>query len=364
MRHQYLKLINKYHGLCNVYIRIFCLFFRHTGMARLSNKKELQYLSFEELSSQAQFDFKSINFNNAQICNSLLKMFDKGNMLYLSGDEEAAYLLLMKFFEAYVKLRASKFYKEDKSFVENMITPEKLNKTISNLENLKESLVYRYKEREAKLFIEKSSQQSDAETKKSEFKTPANSIQQIIAKKFIRATEFTELITKSNLKFLIIDTRSKHEFDYSHMNLSILLPDAKNRPQIINLPNELIETVAWKLEETLKINDSDNDANSASKAFANRKDYDYLILFDKDSTLNNFKSDSKLSILKRAVFDFEPNDKLKNEPLVLDGGWNEWLAIYPGYSSASNTNSLQNEYINTNNGRFKIFITLIKYNCS
>ena len=324
-------------------------------MAKFNNKKELQFLSFEELSSHAKFDFKNINFNSAQICNSLLKMFDKGSMLYSSGDEEAAYLLLMKFFEAYVKLRASKFYKEDKNFVENMITGDKLNRTISNLESLKESLIYRYKEREAKQFIEKSN--LDVDTKIPDFKLPAavSSLQQIIAKKFIRPTEFTELITKSDLKILIIDTRFKHEFDYSHMNLNILLPDVKNRPQIINVPNELIENVAWKLEETLKKQDTENEATSVSKIFANRKEYDYLILFDKDTAVNSFKTDSKLSILKRAVFDFEPNEKLKNEPLVLDGGWSEWINIYPGYSSSSNSNNLQREYIRTNNNGKPIF---------
>jgi ubiquitin carboxyl-terminal hydrolase 8 len=327
-------------------------------MAKFSNKKELQFLSFEELSNHAKFDFKNINFNSAQICNSLLKMFDKGNMLYSSGDEENAYLLLMKFFEAYVKLRASKFYKEDKAFVENMITGDKLNKTISNLENLKESLIYRYKEREAKIFIEKSSLNVD--TRRSDLKLPtAGGLNQIVEKKFIRPTEFTELITKSDLKVLIIDTRSKNEFDYSHMNLSILLPDGKNRPQIINVPNELIENVAWKLEETLKKQDIENEALSVSKIFANRKEYDYLILFDKDSTMNGIKADSKLSILKRAVFDFEPNDKLKNEPLVLDGGWNEWLNIYPGYSSSSNSNNLQREFIKSSNYGKK---TLFWYN--
>ncbi len=327
-------------------------------MAKFSNKKELQFLSFEELSNHAKFDFKNINFNSAQICNSLLKMFDKGNMLYSSGDEENAYLLLMKFFEAYVKLRASKFYKEDKAFVENMITGDKLNKTISNLENLKESLIYRYKEREAKIFIEKSSLNVD--TRRSDLKLPtAGGLNQIVEKKFIRPTEFTELITKSDLKVLIIDTRSKNEFDYSHMNLSILLPDGKNRPQIVNVPNELIENVAWKLEETLKKQDTENEALSVSKIFANRKEYDYLILFDKDSTMNSIKADSKLSILKRAVFDFEPNDKLKNEPLVLDGGWNEWLNIYPGYSSSSNSNNLQREFIKSSNYGKK---TLFWYN--
>jgi ubiquitin carboxyl-terminal hydrolase 8 len=306
-----------------------------------NNKKELSYLNFEELSKQATFDFKNVNFNSTQVCNSLLKMYDKGHLLNSTGDEEGSYLLLMKFLEAYLKLRTSKLYKEDKKFVENMITSEKINKTTDVLGCLKENLIFRYNEAEKNRQLLNNPVES---VSKSELK-PVNNIQQIIAKKFIKPIEFAELMTKSEYKFLIIDIRSTNEYNYSHMNLSILLPDFKKH-SFINIPGDLVENVAWKLEETIKKQDND----SVFKIFSSRKDYDYLILIDKDSSVTSFKPESKLSILKRALFEFEINDKLKNEPLILDGGWNEWINIYPGYSSSS-TNIIQKETVKTLNGK-------------
>jgi len=307
-----------------------------------NKKKALAYLSFEDLAKQTKYDFKNVNFNNSQVCNTLLKLYDKGQSLNSTGDEENAYLLLMKFFEAYVALRASKLYKEDKNFVENMITSDKLNKTIANLESLKESLLFRYEEAEKNRQLLK-----DAESvvKKSVSKPLIINIQQIITKNFIKPIEFTELMTKSDFKFLIIDTRTTNEYSYSHMNLSILLPDLKKH-SFINIPGDLVENVAWKLEEAIKKQDND----SVFKIFSNRKDYDYLILIDKDSSAASFKPESKLCILKRALFDFELNDKLKNEPLILDGGWNEWINIYPGYSSSS-SNIIQKESVKPLNGK-------------
>lgn len=308
----------------------------------------LKYPSFEELSKQTKFDFQNINFNSTQICNSLLKMYDKGNLLSSTGEEEDAYLLLMKFFEAYLKLRESKLYKEDKTFVEKMITADKLKLTIANLESLKSSLLLRYKERENESLMQKlavEDNQKRIETTKANKKLDPL---QILAKKFINPTDFIDLISKSDLKLLVIDTRSKHEYEYSHMNLSILInKSTKSQVSFINISSDLIENVPWKIEELLKIQDNDLQW----KIFSNRKDFDYLILFDNDSTLNNFKSDSKLSILKRALYEFEANDKLKNEPLILDGGWNEWINIYPGYSISSNFGNLPRESIKTTDSK-------------
>lgn len=41
-----------------------------------------------------------------------------------------------------------------------------------------------------------------------------------------------------------------------------------------------------------------------------------------------------MSILKRAIFDFD-DKKLKNEPIILDGGWSKWISLYPGFTQSS-----------------------------
>jgi hypothetical protein len=56
-------------------------------------KKELMFQSFDELSKNAVFDFKKINFKQRQICSSLLKMYDQGVSHFKLGDDEVIRLI-------------------------------------------------------------------------------------------------------------------------------------------------------------------------------------------------------------------------------------------------------------------------------
>ncbi len=41
-----------------------------------------------------------------------------------------------------------------------------------------------------------------------------------------------------------------------------------------------------------------------------------------------------MSIFKRAIFEFD-DKKLKNEPIILEGGWSKWTSFYPGFTQSS-----------------------------
>ena len=118
-------------------------------------KKDLAYANYEAFTRSAEFDYSKINFNNPKICNSLLAMLDSGNKLLSNGDDENAYAILMRFVDGFFKLRSSKLYKEDKTYVDNFITNEKITKTLATLEKLKEDIKSRYVEREQKLLLDK-----------------------------------------------------------------------------------------------------------------------------------------------------------------------------------------------------------------
>ena len=111
-----------------------------------SIKTELSYRSFDELSKLAQTNFKNVDFNKRSTCASLLKIYDQGYSYLNLGDDEKAYLLLMRFFDAIQLLRKSKLYKEDKAYVDGLINMNKLEKTLDALEMIKASLIERYKE--------------------------------------------------------------------------------------------------------------------------------------------------------------------------------------------------------------------------
>ncbi len=298
-------------------------------------KADLSYRSFDELLNASSNDFKKENFNKRAICTTLLKIYDKGVSFIDIGDDEKAYIMLMRFFESIKFIRKSKLYAEDRAYVDNIIDMKKLEKTLVHLESIKESLIKRYKQlqdNEAKIDREKEEKKA---AKDLQDKTATFNLSQ---QKFVKSTQLKELISKSNYRFLIVDIRSKADFDYSHINLSILLPDAKKQQNLVdyvNLPGEIIENVSWKIEEALK--KSPTDAN-ACRAFCERASYDFLIIFDRDSTTNYYmKRDSKLLMLKKAIFEFDPNVKLKNEPIVLDGGWLDWISYFPAFSTSAKT---------------------------
>ena len=98
----------------------------------------------------------------------------------------------------------------------------------------------------------------------------------------------------------------------------------------MNFPREIIENVAWKLEDAIR-----NFNESDARLFSARADYDHIVLLDHDSDAPNLKPDSTLLVLKKAIHEFDQTTRLKNEPLVLSGGWSQWVTYFPGFCSGS-----------------------------
>ena len=308
----------------------------------MSTLKDLTYTDLNQLDEVFKYDLKAkLDFKNYSVCGSLLKIHDQGDRLMQLGDQENAYGFLMRFAEGAMLLFKSELYKKDKTYVDAMITKEKFEKTLQKLESLKKSLKLRYE----KASSQKNSTENETKTDKAETKiktlTAANvfKTQTPAKKKQISSPELYEILTKSQSKVLIIDTRSKTEFVDSQMNLSILLSsDKKRQKQIsyINIPVEFVTGVSWHIYEALKA----NNAETAS-IFNTRKAYDYVVLLDNSSSLNTLTQESKLLTLKRALYEFEyENERLQHEPVILDGGFSQWLAYYPGYSTSSVASNL------------------------
>jgi hypothetical protein len=244
-------------------------------------KKDLIYPNFEAFNKAAEesFDFSKFNFGNPKICNSLLNLFDKGNDFLKLDDDEKAYICLMRFVEGVLKLRQSKFYKEDKSYVDGFIPSDKVKSAMTKLESLKSDIKARYVEREKKMLDEKKALEDKAKKDSN-----VNTINEasMIMKTSLNSKELIEFLNKPLQKILIVDLRSSNEFNSSHLNLSLVLNDVRKKESFnvdyINIPSELVETVAWKMSESLKKHDVE-----ISKIFESRQSYDYLILFDTNS---------------------------------------------------------------------------------
>jgi hypothetical protein len=246
-------------------------------------KKDLIYPNFDAFIKEAEesFDFSKLNFGNPKICNSLLNLFDKGNDFLKLDDDEKAFIYLFRFVQGVLKLRQSKFYKEDKSYVDGFIPSDKVKNAMTKLENLKLDIKARYVEREKKLLDEMKALEDKAK-KDSNVNTINGNEASLTMKTSLNSKELIEFLNKPLQKILIVDLRSSNEFNSSHLNLSLALNDARKKESLnidyINIPSELVETVAWKMSESLKRHDME-----VSKIFESRQSYDYLILFDTNS---------------------------------------------------------------------------------
>lgn len=146
-------------------------------------------------------------------------------------------------------------------------------------------------------------------------------------KKSLTPKELIDMLKEAVYRVLIIDVRSKQEFESSHLSLNLMLTEEKQRAGFvyINVPTDCVYPVAWNIQDALER----VDATSAAR-FAERRKFDYLVVFDRESRLQDALSqqDSLLGMFKRAVYDYD-QDALRNEPIVLDGGWKHWTAVYP-----------------------------------
>lgn len=144
-------------------------------------------------------------------------------------------------------------------------------------------------------------------------------------KPYLNPKDLVEFLKKGVHRVLIMDVRPKSDFDLSHMNLQLVLNDEKKQQLVkyMNLPNECIKSVSWAILESLKSHDP-----ASACLFADRTKFDYLILFDFESKFESMQPESSLGMLKRALFEFDL-DACKNEPIILQGGWKNWLVYYP-----------------------------------
>ena len=307
-------------------------------------------------------DLTKFNFNNPNIKNTLFKLYDQGKLYLMENDDEKAFMMLRRFMDCIMELRRSKLCKEDKNFIENSITNKKVFETMDILERLRLNLLDRYSIIQNKALNEikdKVEKNVDINEKKT---NPVNPLEEKI---FLSPIEMIEFINNTDNKILLIDIRSQTEYNFSHINFNILLNDAKKKNQsLINIPGDLIQGVSWKIADNLVTFDKENQSNSSHKPvaelFKKRKEFDYLILMDKESTCTTFKTTSQLSILKRALYEFDTDEKLKHEPKILDGGWTQWLGLYPACFSSSSKDPTLSGLINSNGNSEKNSLSTLK----
>ncbi|XP_042660306.1 ubiquitin carboxyl-terminal hydrolase 8 isoform X2 [Tyto alba] len=274
---------------------------------------------------------------------SALKIFKAAEESRLDRDEEKAYILYMKYVTVYNFIKKRPDFKQQQDYFHSILGPTNLKKAIEEAERLSDSLKLRYEEAEVRKKLEERDRQELQ--KKQEPKDDGKS----------SAKNYTESAVDSKGKSQRINGERKHSLErkdqsdnlsgaitaeklfamMSDKNIELIIMDARRLkdyqesciPRSISVPEEAISpgvTANW-IEARLP-EDSRNP-------WKRRGHFDYVILLDWFSSAEDLKLGTTLQSLKDALFKWESKTILQNEPLILEGGYENWLLCFPQYTT-------------------------------
>uniref|UniRef100_A0A2K6GQ23 Ubiquitin carboxyl-terminal hydrolase n=1 Tax=Propithecus coquereli TaxID=379532 RepID=A0A2K6GQ23_PROCO len=131
----------------------------------------------------------------------------------------------------------------------------------------------------------------------------------------ITAKELYTMMMDKNVSLIIMDARRMQDYQDSCILQSLSVPEEAISPGV---------TASW-IEA--KLPDDSKDT------WKKRGNVDYVVLLDWFSSARDLQLGTTLRSLKDALFKWESKTVLRNEPLVLEGGYENWLLCYPQYTT-------------------------------
>ncbi|XP_064645435.1 ubiquitin carboxyl-terminal hydrolase 8-like isoform X2 [Lineus longissimus] len=252
------------------------------------------------------------------------------------GDEEKAYVMFMKYFNIITLVKKSPDFRKNAEFFNKLISTSNSLKAIEAAEKLSTSLKDRYDLLKAeevsskldKLEIEKNDRaKKTLETKKLEEEQTEIEKETVEEKEVddippgaITVPQTYKYLMNNEMNIILMDVRPAKEFENSHIN----------RKNCISVPVEIIppgRTVTY-IEPELPA--------ASKELWAKRGVMDYIILLDWNSNIDHLMPGTSLRTLKDAIFKFDSSTVIRSEPLVLEGGYENWLLHYPTVTTNAN----------------------------
>ncbi|KAM6246274.1 ubiquitin carboxyl-terminal hydrolase 8 isoform 3-T4 [Spheniscus humboldti] len=273
---------------------------------------------------------------------SALKIFKAAEESRLDRDEEKAYILYMKYVTVYNFIKKRPDFKQQQDYFHSILGPTNLKKAIEEAERLSDSLKLRYEEAEVRKKLEERDRQElqKKQEPKDDGKSSAkNSSESAVDSKGksqrINGERKHSLERKDQSDSLSAVTAEKLFAMMSDKNIELIIMDARRLkdyqesciPRSISVPEEAISpgvTANW-IEARLPEDSRD--------PWKRRAHFDYVILLDWSSSAEDLKLGTTLQSLKDALFKWESKTILQNEPLVLEGGYENWLLCFPQYTT-------------------------------
>ncbi|XP_048242717.1 ubiquitin carboxyl-terminal hydrolase 8-like [Haliotis rufescens] len=242
------------------------------------------------------------------------------------SDEERAFVLYMRYFNVIQIAKKKAEYIKQKEYFDNLIGKKNQLHAIERAEMLAKSLKERYdlieaeavakklealdeKKREEKKDAEKGADEEKGDDKENGSPT----VQPVTAPGSISPMELFTLLNDRETQLILMDVRSEEDYADSHIS----------HKACVSVPARI-------LEPGTTVNYISNALPEASRSlWKKRGQVDHVILLDWRSTSQQVTIGSTLRTLKDALFKYDATVILKSEPLVLEGGYEQWLLYYP-----------------------------------
>uniref|UniRef100_K9INV5 Ubiquitin carboxyl-terminal hydrolase 8 n=1 Tax=Desmodus rotundus TaxID=9430 RepID=K9INV5_DESRO len=305
--------------------------------------KEL-YLSTSLKDLNKKTEVKPEKISTKNYVQSAVKIFKTAEESRTDRDEERAYVLYMKYVTVYNLIKKRPDFKEQQDYVHSMLGPANIKKAIEEAERLSESLKLRYEEAKIRKKLEEKDRQEeeqlqrqkrqeagredgdtsakrtlenvlDSKDKTQKVNGEKNEKNETTEKGSITAKELYTMMMDENISLIIMDARRMRDYQDSHISNSHSVPEEAISPGI----------TASRIEENLPDDSKD--------IWKKRGNVHYVVLLDWFSSTKDLQVGTTLRSLKDALFKWESKTVLRNEPLVLEGGYENWLLCYPQYTT-------------------------------
>uniref|UniRef100_A0A5F9C2T2 Ubiquitin carboxyl-terminal hydrolase 8 n=1 Tax=Oryctolagus cuniculus TaxID=9986 RepID=A0A5F9C2T2_RABIT len=304
--------------------------------------KEL-YLSSSLKDLNKKTEVKPEKISTKSYVHSAQKIFKAAEECRLDRDEERAYVLYMKFVTVYNLIKKRPDFKQQQDYFHSILGPANIKKAIEEAERLSESLKLRYEEAEVRKKLEEKDRQEEEQLQqkrqepgREDVSSSAkgslenvvdskNKIQKINGEKSeknettkkgsITAKELYAMMMDKNISLIVMDARRMQDYQDSCISNSLSVPEEAISPGV---------TASW-----IEANLPDDSKDTWKK----RGNVEYVVLLDWFSSAKDLQLGTTLRSLKDALFKWESKTVLRNEPLVLEGGYENWLLCYPQYTT-------------------------------
>ncbi|MED6232052.1 hypothetical protein ATANTOWER_019525 [Ataeniobius toweri] len=320
--------------------------------------KEL-YLSTSLGDLNKKAEIKPDKTSTRSYVQSACKLFKAAEECRLDRDEEKAYVLYMKYLTVYDIIKKRPDFKQQTDYFMTMLGANSFKKAIEEAEKLSESLKLRYEEVEVRKKLEekerleekkkreevrekdgRNSPKASAINKKDSKKVKGeqNELKSVITKAAqpaggITAEKLFNMMKDQAISVIVMDARSHRDYEESHIKVSA--------QTCISVPEEAISPGITVNQIEIKLPD-------ASKDHWRRRGFvDYVVLLDWFSSASDLKLGTTLQSLKDAMFKWDSLTIMRSEPMVLEGGYENWLLFYPMYTTNAKVRPPKQTVINS-----------------